>query len=187
MEWRPALLVLSSSDLMQSGGIYIALGSNLGDRAAHIQTALAELEEQGDIRVLRCSSLHETDPVGGPPGQPRYLNAAAELDTQLPPRALLERMLAIESRHGRERHTPNAARTLDLDLLIYRNERINEPDLTVPHPRMWERAFVIQPLSEICAPDELRQKPPPPDVASAPVADGINSAPEYRPIRSTKQ
>src|SRR5512136_3128008 len=98
---------------MQSGGIYIALGSNLGDRAEHIRTALAELEEQGDIRVLCCSSLHETDPVGGPPGQPRYLNAAAELDTQLPPRALLQRMLAIESRHGRVRQTHNGARTLD--------------------------------------------------------------------------
>jgi 2-amino-4-hydroxy-6-hydroxymethyldihydropteridine diphosphokinase len=137
-------------DLMQTGGIYIALGSNLGDRESHIRTALAELEEQGDIRVLRRSSLRETDPVGGPLGQPRYLNAAAELETQLAPRTLLERMQTIESRHGRVRAVPNAARTLDLDLLIYRNERINEPDLTVPHPRMWQRDFVMLPLGEIC-------------------------------------
>jgi 2-amino-4-hydroxy-6-hydroxymethyldihydropteridine diphosphokinase len=143
---------------MHSGGIYIALGSNLGDREWHIRTSLAELEEQGDIRVLCCSSLHETDAVGGLSGQPPYLNAAAELDTQLPPRALLERMLAIESRHGRVRQLPNQPRTLDLDLLIYRDERINESDLIVPHPRMWQREFVMQPLSEICAPDELRQE-----------------------------
>lgn len=142
---------------MQSGGIYIAVGSNLGDRAEHIRTALIELQEHGDIRVLRCSSLHETDPVGGPPGQPRYLNAAAELETQLPPRALLQRMLAIEARHGRVRQIPNAARTLDLDLLVYRSERIGEPDLTVPHPRMWEREFVMQPLREVCSIEMLSQ------------------------------
>ncbi|HOO16572.1 MAG: 2-amino-4-hydroxy-6-hydroxymethyldihydropteridine diphosphokinase [Phycisphaerae bacterium] len=140
---------------MPEGGIYIAMGSNLGDRERHIRTALAELEEQGDIRVLRCSSLRETDPVGGPPGQPRYLNGAAELDTQLPPHALLQRMLAIEARHGRVRNVKNGARTLDLDLLIYRDQRVTEADLTIPHPRMWEREFVMAPLAEIQSPDQL--------------------------------
>jgi len=140
---------------MPEGGIYIALGSNLGDREQHIRTALAELEEQGDIRVLRCSSLHETDPVGGPPGQPMYLNAAAELDTQLPPHALLQRMLAIEAMHGRVRNVKNGARTLDLDLLIYRDQRIADRDLIIPHPRMWEREFVTAPLAEIHTPDQF--------------------------------
>ena len=140
---------------MDSGGIYIALGSNLGDRMAHIRTALTELAEEGDIRVLRCSSLHETEPVGGPAGQRRFLNAAAELATELPPQTLLGRMLAIEARHGRVRTVRNGARTLDLDLLLYRDCRVDEPDLTVPHPRMWERAFVVQPLAEICSPHRL--------------------------------
>ena len=135
---------------MNAGGIYIALGSNLGDRASHIRTALAELEEQGDIRVVRCSSLHETAPVGGPPGQGMFLNAAAELDTELSPQVLLERMLVLEARHDRVRTVRNGARTLDLDLLLYRDRRLNEPELIVPHPRMWERPFVMEPLAEIC-------------------------------------
>ena len=132
------------------GGVYIALGSNLGDRARHIQTALRELAEAGDIRVLRCSSMHDTAPEGGPAGQPRYLNAVAELATRLEPRELLARLLAIEARHGRIRAERNGPRTLDLDLLLYRDQAIDEPGLRVPHPRMWEREFVLGPLSEIC-------------------------------------
>jgi len=136
-------------------GIFIALGSNLGARAAHIRAALKELAEFGDIQVLRCSSLHETEAVGGPSGQPRYLNAVAELRTELSPRELLSRLLAIEARHGRQRQLPNGPRTLDLDLLLYTDQCIAEPDLTVPHPRMWEREFVMRPLREICPPDRL--------------------------------
>jgi 2-amino-4-hydroxy-6-hydroxymethyldihydropteridine diphosphokinase len=136
-------------------GIYIALGSNLGDRAAHIRVALAEIQRGGDVRVLRCSSLHETEPVGGPLGQGRYLNAAAELATVLSPRELLARMLAIEAARGRVRTIRNGPRTLDLDLLLFRDQVIDEPDLVVPHPRMWERAFVMQPLAEICSPERL--------------------------------
>ena len=136
-------------------GIFIALGSNLGDREGHIRGALRELAESGDIRVLSCSSLHETEPVGGPADQPRFLNAAAELDSELDPRALLERMLDIESRHGRQRTVPNGPRTLDLDLLLYRDCVIDEPDLRIPHPRMWRRAFVMQPLAEVCDPRRL--------------------------------
>jgi len=136
--------------VVSAGGVFIGLGSNLGDRAAHIYQALHELTERGDIRVLACSPLHETEPVGGPPGQPMYLNAVAELDTALGPRELLARLLEIEQRHGRQRSVPNGPRTLDLDLLLYRDQVVTEPDLIVPHPRMWQREFVMRPLDEIC-------------------------------------
>ncbi len=141
---------------MVVSGVFIGLGSNLGDREATIRSALRELEADNDIRVVRCSSLHETEPVGGPPGQGRYLNAVAELETALPPRALLERLLAIERRHGRQRSAANGPRTLDLDLLLYGDRVIDEPDLVVPHPRMWERPFVMEPLAEICDIDTLK-------------------------------
>ncbi len=131
-------------------GVYIGLGSNLGDREANIRAALRDLARGGDTRVVRCSTLHETDPVGGPSGQSRYLNAVAELETTLAPRELLALMQEIERRHGRRRSVPNAPRTLDLDLLLYGERVIDEPDLTVPHPQMWERPFVVQPLEEIC-------------------------------------
>ncbi len=139
----------------RDGGVFIALGSNLGDRAGHIEEALRELEERGDIRVVARSGLHETDPVGGPSGQPRYLNAAAEVATALPAHELLARLQAIEQRHGRERAVRHGPRTLDLDLLLYRERVIEEPGLTVPHPRMWARDFVLVPLREICPADRL--------------------------------
>ena len=140
----------ASSDSRRAGGVYIALGSNMGDRRAHIRAALNELGLHPRVRVLRCSSLHETAPVGGPDGQPRFLNAAAELETSLPPRNLLDWMHEIERRHGRVRSERWGPRTLDLDLLIYRERVIDDPGLTVPHPRMWERDFVMTPLREIC-------------------------------------
>lgn len=132
------------------GGVYIALGSNLGDREANLRGGLAALAERGDIRIVRVSSFHETEPVGGPSGQPLYLNAAAELETELPPWDLLQRMLGVEARYGRVRSERNGPRTLDLDLLLYGDLRIDEPELTVPHPRMWQRDFVLRPLGEIC-------------------------------------
>lgn len=138
--------------------VYIALGSNLGDREATLNAALKDLESDRDIRVVRCSSFHDTEPVGGPADQPRYLNAVAELETTLSPRKLLERLLRIEQRRGRERSTPNGPRTLDLDLLLYGDGAIDEPDLTVPHPRMWAREFVMQPLSEVCEIEELKSR-----------------------------
>ena len=128
----------------------MALGSNLGDRAQHIRDALRELAEAGDIRIVACSSLRETEPVGGPAGQPRFLNAVAELATALEPRALLERMQEIEQRHARRRGVVNGPRTLDLDLLLYNDQVVDAPDLCVPHPRMWQRAFVMEPLAEVC-------------------------------------
>jgi 2-amino-4-hydroxy-6-hydroxymethyldihydropteridine diphosphokinase len=136
--------------MVASGGIFIGLGSNLGDRQQHIYDALRELAERRDVEVLHCSSLHQTDPQGGPPGQPRFLNAVAELRTNLTPRALLTRLHEIEQRHGRTRTVKNGPRTLDLDLLLYRTEVVHQPDLCVPHPRMWQRDFVMQPLAEIC-------------------------------------
>lgn len=137
-------------------GIYLALGSNLGDRAATIHAALRDLQSAGDIRVRRVSSLHETEPVGGPPGQGRYLNAVAEIETSLSPHALLERLLAVERDHGRRRTAPDGPRTLDLDLLLYGRRRIEDERLTVPHPRMWRRDFVLRPLGELCDVEALR-------------------------------
>lgn len=141
--------------------VYIGLGSNLGDRAGTIRAALRDLEERADIRVVRCSAVRETVAVGGPPGQGNYLNAVAQLDTALSPQELLARLLEIERRHGRRRELRNGPRTLDLDLLLYGDRVIDEEGLTVPHPRMWERAFVMQPLLEICDAatlDEVRGK-----------------------------
>jgi 2-amino-4-hydroxy-6-hydroxymethyldihydropteridine diphosphokinase len=135
--------------MVDAGGVFIGLGSNLGDRAEHIRSALRELAESGDVRVLRCSSLHDTEPVGGPSGQGNYLNAVAEIDTELSPQTLLARLLEIEQHHGRERNVRFGPRTLDLDLLLYRDRAIDEPGLTVPHPRMWQRPFVTEPLAEI--------------------------------------
>jgi 2-amino-4-hydroxy-6-hydroxymethyldihydropteridine diphosphokinase len=140
---------------VDGGGIYIALGSNLGNREAHVRSALILLQEDGQVRVVRCSSLHETEPVGGPAGQGMYLNAVAEVMTELPPRQLLSRMLQVETRLGRVRSVPNAPRTIDLDLLLYGNAVLDEPDLAVPHPRMWERDFVMKPLAEVCAPERI--------------------------------
>ncbi len=137
------------------GGVFIGLGSNLGNREQHIQAALAELQERGDIAVVSCSTLHETDAVGGPDGQGPYLNAVAEIATHLPPQLLLERMTEIEARHGRERIIRNGPRTLDLDLLLYRSEVMSTPNLVIPHPRMWQRSFVMEPLAEICELDRL--------------------------------
>lgn len=136
-------------------GVFIALGSNLGDRERHLRQALESLEADGTSRVLRCSSLHETAPVGGPPGQGRYLNAAAELWTLHSPHALLESLLAIERLHGRRRDERHAPRTLDLDLLLYGERVICDARLELPHPRMWEREFVMAPLREISDPARL--------------------------------
>jgi 2-amino-4-hydroxy-6-hydroxymethyldihydropteridine diphosphokinase len=129
---------------------FVAFGSNLGDREATIRAALAELAAQPGVDVVAVSSLAETDPVGYL-DQPRFLNGAAELRTELAPRALLDLLLAIEAGFGRDRSAVPAQgpRTLDLDLLLYENERIEEPGLRIPHPRLHERAFVLEPLAEL--------------------------------------
>jgi len=125
----------------------IALGSNLGDRRGHLEYAVAALRR--DLSGLRASSFIETEPAGVEPGQPAYLNAAVVGTTELTPRELLERLLAIERERGRERPYAMAPRTLDLDLILYDADVMNESGLIVPHPRFRERGFVLGPLAEI--------------------------------------
>jgi 2-amino-4-hydroxy-6-hydroxymethyldihydropteridine diphosphokinase len=128
--------------------VAVALGSNLGDRVAHLDHAVARL--QGVLRRLKISRYYETAPVGVVGPQPLYLNAAAVGETLLPPRALLDLLLGIERERGRERlPAPHASRTLDLDLILFAGLIIDEPDLVVPHPRFRERRFVLEPLAEI--------------------------------------
>jgi len=129
---------------------FVAFGSNLGDREATIRSALAALAAADGVEVTAVSSFAETDPVGYL-DQPRFVNGAAELRTDLPPRALLELLLAVEARFGRDRAAVPAGgpRTLDLDLLLYGDETIEEPGLQIPHPRLHERAFVVRPLAEL--------------------------------------
>jgi 3-oxoacyl-[acyl-carrier protein] reductase len=127
---------------------YIALGSNLGDRHANLQTALRLLAERG-IEVVRVSSYHETEPVGGPAGQGPYLNAAAAIRTNLEPAVLLQVLLDVERHMGRVRGERNEPRMIDLDLLLFEDRLMNEAGLELPHPRLHERWFVLAPLAEI--------------------------------------
>jgi 2-amino-4-hydroxy-6-hydroxymethyldihydropteridine diphosphokinase len=135
---------------------WIALGANLGDRRRTIEQALDLLRKSPGITVEAVSTLIETEPVGGPPGQPLYLNGAAELRTGLAPRDLLNVLLAVEKQLGRDRSSGirNAPRPIDLDLLLYESVILDSPDLTIPHPRMHERQFVLRPMGEI-APDVI--------------------------------
>ena len=135
---------------------WIALGSNLGSRAESLELALAALRNETALSIERVSNWIETLPVGGPADQPRYLNGAAELRTSLSARDLLSLLLRIERDLGRDRSSPerNMPRRIDLDILLYDDAIINEPDLIVPHPRMHEREFVLLPLAEI-APDVI--------------------------------
>jgi 2-amino-4-hydroxy-6-hydroxymethyldihydropteridine diphosphokinase len=128
---------------------HIGLGSNLGDRRATLEGAIIALDATPGVRVLRTSSFHETEPVGGPPGQGPYLNAAASLETTLEPFDLLLALQSIEDRFGRVRTVRWGERTLDLDLLLFGDRVIEVPGLTVPHPRLAERRFVLAPLAEI--------------------------------------
>jgi 2-amino-4-hydroxy-6-hydroxymethyldihydropteridine diphosphokinase len=129
---------------------YVALGANLGDREATIRAALAELDLVPGVQIVAVSALRETDPVGYL-DQPRFLNGAAALETTLAPGELLDVLLAVERRFGRTREGVPAQgpRTLDLDLLVYGSVEIAEPGLTIPHPRLHERRFVLEPLSEL--------------------------------------
>ena len=130
--------------------VAIALGANLGDRGAHLAYAVSRLRPYlSDISV---SSWHETVPVDTPDPQPLYLNGALVGCTTLDPHALLDLLLTTERERGRERHYVNAPRTLDLDLLFYADRILSDDRLTVPHPRLRERTFVLAPLAEI-APD----------------------------------
>lgn len=140
---------------------YIALGSNLGDREEVIRAAVAVLAAEPGIDVAAVSTLIDTEPVGVV-DQPRFLNGVAAVDTDLSARELLDVLLGVERRLGRRREgaIPQGPRTLDLDLLLYGDEEIDEPGLRVPHPRMHEREFVLGPLAELAPSLEVPGKGP---------------------------
>jgi len=123
---------------------FIGIGSNLGNRLAHLRAAVGGLPD-----VVRVSPLYETEALGGPEGQDPYLNAVVELDTELGARQLLELGQALEATEGRVRTERWGPRTLDVDVLLVGDEVADEDDLVVPHPRMWERRFVLAPLSDL--------------------------------------
>ena len=128
---------------------YVGVGTNLGDRAAMIRAAIEQLRLEQGVEVVAVSSIRETDPVGLVE-QPRFLNAAVALETELSARELLDRLLGIERRLGRTRAGPRfGPRTIDLDLLVYGDARIDEPGLEVPHPRLHERLFALEPLADL--------------------------------------
>jgi 2-amino-4-hydroxy-6-hydroxymethyldihydropteridine diphosphokinase len=134
---------------------YVGLGANLGDREGTIRRAVALLDDTDGIAVAAVSALRETDPWG-PVEQPGYLNGVAAVETVLGPRALLEALLEVERRLGRSREHEErwGPRTIDLDLLLYGDRTLDEPGLTVPHPRLHERRFALEPLAEL-APDAV--------------------------------
>jgi 2-amino-4-hydroxy-6-hydroxymethyldihydropteridine diphosphokinase len=123
---------------------FLGLGSNLGDRRTALRRAVAALPD-----VVAVSPVYETDPVGGPPGQAPYLNLVVELRTALTARELLELGRRLEAEAGRVRGERFGPRTLDVDVLLAGDHSIEEPDLVVPHPRMWERRFVVAPLADL--------------------------------------
>src|SRR5581483_5963185 len=130
---------------------FVGLGTNLGDREAMLRSALEQLSAEPGVEVVGVSSFRDTAPVGFTE-QPRFLNAAAAVETGLPARELLDRLLAIERRLGRTRGGPRfGPRTIDLDLLLYGDRQIREAGLEVPHPRLHERLFALEPLAELDA------------------------------------
>jgi 2-amino-4-hydroxy-6-hydroxymethyldihydropteridine diphosphokinase len=149
----PTIRKRERKPVKESTTAYIGLGSNLGERELAIRRALEEIGGAGTTSILRVSSLRETDPVGYQ-DQPKFLNGVAAVSTTAPPRELLRLLLEIERRLGRDRDGVPAGgpRTIDLDLLLYGEEVVAEPGLEVPHPRLHERRFVLEPLAEL-APD----------------------------------
>lgn len=127
---------------------FIGIGSNLGEPAAQVRKAVQALDQPPALRCTGCSLLYETDPVGYL-DQPRFINAVARVQTTLSPLELLERLRAIEAAQGRQRSIPSGPRTVDLDLLLYGDQVVNQASLVVPHPRMQDRAFVLLPLLEL--------------------------------------
>ncbi len=129
--------------------VALGLGSNLGDRLEYLQAAVDTLTETPDIVPVAVSPVYETEPVGGPQGQPAFLNAVLLLDTMLSARRLVERAFAVEDAYGRSREQVWGPRTLDVDVLAVGSETIDEPGLTVPHPLIAERGFVLQPWADV--------------------------------------
>jgi 2-amino-4-hydroxy-6-hydroxymethyldihydropteridine diphosphokinase len=134
---------------MRMVAAYMAVGSNLGDRAKSIYDAVARLSQVRGVRLLKVSNLMENPAVGGPPGAPPYLNGAISVETELGSHALLHELLTIEQELGRTRRVKWEPRCIDLDLLLYGDQIISSQELIIPHPLMHERAFVLRPLAEI--------------------------------------
>lgn len=128
---------------------YISVGANVGDCRVNIDASIARLDAVEGVRVIRQSDLIETEPIGGPVDQPTYLNGAVEVETTLSARELLDVLLSIESKLGRVRTERWGPRVIDLDLVLFGEQVIREPRLTVPHPHMHERGFVLGPLAQI--------------------------------------
>jgi 2-amino-4-hydroxy-6-hydroxymethyldihydropteridine diphosphokinase len=124
--------------------VFLGIGSNLGDRLAHLRAAVSQLPD-----VTKISPLYRTAPMGGPEDQPEYFNAVVELQTALSAQEVLTIAQKLEANADRVRTVVNGPRTLDVDVLLYDDQHINEPNLVVPHPRMWQRQFVVQPLADI--------------------------------------
>jgi 2-amino-4-hydroxy-6-hydroxymethyldihydropteridine diphosphokinase len=127
--------------------VYLSLGSNLGDREANLREAIAHLGELG--RVSKVSALYETEPVEVSGQQPWFLNCAAAVETELAPLEFLKRLLAIELAMGRKRTEPKGPRTIDMDIIFFGDEVLDTKELSLPHPAMQHRRFVLEPLAEI--------------------------------------
>lgn len=128
---------------------YLSLGSNLGDRVANLRQAIHQLDGLGVVQAV--SSFYETEPIEVMQEQPWFLNCIVALETELDPRELLDRILALELTMGRRRIEPKGPRTIDIDIVLFGDAVINSPELTVPHPGMQQRRFVLEPLAEIAA------------------------------------
>jgi 2-amino-4-hydroxy-6-hydroxymethyldihydropteridine diphosphokinase len=128
--------------------VYLGIGSNLGSRETNIRSAIGLMVEHG-LNILKCSTIIETDPVGGPSIQRKFLNGVLKAETELNPKELLILLNGIEYRIGRRRSAPNDPRPIDLDILLYNHLSLQTPSLTIPHPRMLKRDFVMRPLREI--------------------------------------
>ncbi len=128
---------------------YLGIGANLGNRRKNIEEAIKKIKELKQTKVLKVSRLIQTKPVGGPSGQPDFLNAALKIQTRITPLNLLKELKTIEKELGRVKTVRNGPRTIDLDILFYGNKIIQSKVLTVPHPRMFAREFVLKPLAEV--------------------------------------
>jgi len=128
---------------------YLGIGSNLGKRRKNIKLAIQKISALKDTEVIKSSRMIETEPVGGPVGQGKFLNAALKIRTNLSASALLKKLKSIEKQLARKKTVRNGPRTIDLDILFYGDRIINSKNLTIPHPRVFEREFVIKPLLEI--------------------------------------
>lgn len=159
---------------------YLGLGSNLGDRLGYLQGAVDALGADAAVEVLAVSRVYETDPVGGPEQDP-YLNAVVAVETALEPRALLELAHRLERAADRERAERWGPRTLDVDVLVVDGCTLDEADLTIPHPRLWERGFVLAPLRDV-VPDLVAPERVPTELVDA---DGRWRGVRVAPVRLT--